>query len=428
MSHSFFPRGYVCLFVLLAALVLVPAPASATNLSVNCPTDNLQGAINSLDPLGPHTITVTGTCTEHITIDGKARLTIEAPVGLTATIQSGAPGDGIVVQVINSRVIALRRLVIRNGSIGVRLTVGSESRFEACTIENNTLQGVRVLDHSIGRFGGWEGAPFTSRNNGQQGVDAENSYVYLNGYVTIENNGYPDGGSGLRLVASTAYTYGYPGENIIRGNNALGANVMRNSTLTTWATLRLENNSLGGIQMWEAATALFIGFEDSGAFYGVIIENNPRVGLWVSGSHASLIGPHRIRNNGSGAENIGGVLLTGSATLSVQGADVSNNIGPGILVEANANLELSDSRITNNSQEGLLVRRLATAGLYTDPAYPLVLSGNGNANLFCDTTSLVYGDPSGITNIRCNRIEQEKGPPRGGRVHEEFDHGKPPKP
>jgi hypothetical protein len=47
-----------------------------------------------------------------------------------------------------------------------------------------------------------------------------------------------------------------------------------------------------------------------------------------------------------------------------------------------------------------------------------VFTGNGTANLSCDSTSLFSGDLVGTGKVNCKRIEQVKGPPRHGRADE----------
>ena len=39
----------------------------------------------------------------------------------------------------------------------------------------------------------------------------------------------------------------------------------------------------------------------------------------------------------------------------------------------------------------------------------------GGASFSCDTTSLVSGDVSGITNSSCKQVERDNGPPRPGK-------------
>jgi hypothetical protein len=307
-------------------------------------------------------------------------------------------------------------LIITGGRHGVRLRVDSEATFVACIVENNAQQGVNITDHSIGRFTGWDGARFIARNNGTQAINATYSTVYLNGFVTLENNGLATGGSALRLVSSKGNLYAdltEPwGPIIIRNNNGYGFQMFGGSALTVWGAVQVENNSFGGAAIWIGSSANITGDPDAGF---LTIENNPTLGMYVAESSVNVAGPMRIANNGSGSQDPGGILMQTGAWVALGNAEIMNNLGPGIRVEANASIELFGTRITGNTQEGLLVRRLGYAwlGPYLTP---MAISGNGGANVACDTTALVAGDVTGITGINCSRIEREVGPPRRGRV------------
>lgn len=90
-------------------------------------------------------------------------------------------------------------------------------------------------------------------------------------------------------------------------------------------------------------------------------------------------------------------------------------------MEANAAVSLSDTSIMNNSEDGLRVVR-GSAG-FIGSAGEISIAGNGGANIFCDSTALVVAedltDLAGIPNIKCNRIERVKGPPRPGHINEQ---------
>ena len=95
------------------------------------------------------------------------------------------------------------------------------------------------------------------------------------------------------------------------------------------------------------------------------------------------------------------------------GNDISSNTGPGIFVGTNATLSSGGANtITNNTAEGVNLRRQSVGQFFGAD----IISGNGGANLACDSTSLAAGELAGVTNIRCMRIERELGPPRPGRI------------
>jgi len=76
------PKAAVGAAALLASAFLLAGSAGATDLSVNCDLgESLQAAIDSLDFAGPNSVTLTGTCTENVQIEGRRNLIIAAPDG-----------------------------------------------------------------------------------------------------------------------------------------------------------------------------------------------------------------------------------------------------------------------------------------------------------------------------------------------------------
>jgi hypothetical protein len=125
-------------------------------------------------------------------------------------------------------------------------------------------------------------------------------------------------------------------------------------------------------------------------------------------------GPHKIRNNSLNDTLPAGIFVVRNSTLRAgNGVEIANNQGPGILAEQGANLGLNNLAINNNMQEGVRLLRMSVGDLLVGNT----IAGNGGASITCDSTALVVGDVSGISNINCNRIEREVGPPRAGRVH-----------
>jgi hypothetical protein len=89
-----------------------------------------------------------------------------------------------------------------------------------------------------------------------------------------------------------------------------------------------------------------------------------------------------------------------------------NNTGPGIRADQNSGTSVTNITVSNNSEEGVRVGRQSVSGFFP----PLVIVGNPAASISCDSTSLVFGDLTGIAGINCSRIERAAGPPRPGRI------------
>ena len=126
----------------LAALLVAAGSSEAAIVTGNCDTGfSINAALATLDRVGPHTIEVTGTCREQVLIDQRDRVTIQGPVGGTATIvfpaTGGAPVLGVVL-IQRSRAILLRQLVIDGASRaqrGVLIAFGSEAQILGSRVE-----------------------------------------------------------------------------------------------------------------------------------------------------------------------------------------------------------------------------------------------------------------------------------------------------
>lgn len=108
----------------------------------------------------------------------------------------------------------------------------------------------------------------------------------------------------------------------------------------------------------------------------------------------------------------GGIRVARGSLNLANGVQFSNNTGPGIRADANAGTTVTNVTVSSNTEEGVHVDRQSLAGFFQ----PFSIVGNGIASISCDTTSLIYGDLTGVAGINCTRIERSVGPPRPGRV------------
>ncbi len=356
------------LLILMAALFLAPGSAQATNVNVNCDTGgSINAALAGLDLVGPHTISVTGTCAEQVGILGRERVTIQAPEGQTATINAGG---GVALFVSRSHNVVLRRLVLTGGFAGLFLREGSQAAVESLTLENNQY-GAGVFANSTLFI-----SSSSVRNNGIFGVFVvASSMTELTTDVAVEQNG----DAGVAILDTSA---GGVFNSIIRNNHGLGILLLR-------------------------ASNLILG--------GNTIVGNGATGLRVSETSHAEMSANTIRNNGGGdPSSPGGLMLTEQGEAFLEGGnDISNNTGPGVFASANATFSSGGGNtIINNTAEGVSLKRQSVGQLFAADT----ISGNGGPNLACDTTSLAAGELTGVSNIRCMRIERELGPPRPGRI------------
>ncbi len=294
------PRFLCFLALASAVLILYPGAAVAQNYTVVCGNPNapadfhsLNDAIWSMDRAGPHTLTVSGTCQERVMIgDGtfsQSNLYIKAAPGQNAVITPppGGQGKGWVMQICGAHEIALERLTITGGNIGIAVCDASHFDSGGLVIENNTTAGVQV---------GWNSTVFLSdgtviRNNGWYGVIADRSNVALYGSIA------PDG---------------------------------------TVRTVTVEGHSRYGVYA-EGSVFSVVG--------PVVIRNNgtagsPSAGIALTRGSSLHSSPMRDMGSEISGNNAPGIVVDISSTASLNYANISNNGGPGVQIQRLSSAEL----------------------------------------------------------------------------------------
>jgi parallel beta helix pectate lyase-like protein len=372
-------RSVVNGLFLAAAVTLAPAIAGAASVAVDCNAGGSIGAaLAPLDQQGPHTITVVGTCIEGVAIVDRERVTIQAPPGQTATIRRPAgPGLPAAVFVNGSTGVVLNRLVL-TGPV-------------------NGLYVVRRADVSA--------LQVTSENNGGNGMVAiGNSNLAVTASI-VRNNAFAG------IFGSDGSVVPVGGGTVIEGNGSIGV-ILNNNTHAPFIGNRVERNAALGIALFHSSTMDLINSTIAGnAAGGVLIAED---------SHADLAGD-TITGNGAGVgvETPGGFFVSENSGAYIGTSTITNNTGPGILATINATLSLQPGNtVSGNSETGVRVERMSVGRFLGAGAF----ASNADADLECDTTSLVVGDLSSVQDIRCFRIEREHGPPRPGHV---FDSATP---
>lgn len=268
---------------------LLPMTAAAADLTVDCDNgESLQAAIDSLDPAGPNTITVSGTCEERIFIGnavnlGYQGLLIEGPAGGgTATITPPLAGQslGTVMAIGGSHAIWLDRLVIRGGRIGLQVYDQSEVDTSELTIEDNALAGATVGSSSILFF-----QAATIHNNGQIGVLTGNRQ------------------------AGSVWFRGRPGApTVIEGHSQCGVCLFFRGAAGMQGLVQVRNNGTAG--------------DDQSA--GILVGGNSALDVF---SHPVLGNPEITDNTGHG------ILARVGSTVTVNGVTIANNTSAGIRIE-----------------------------------------------------------------------------------------------
>lgn len=404
---------------LLPALLLacLPAAARAATVTVDCTAvapppgifTSINAALFTLDNIGPHTINVTGPCTESVNIIMRDRLTIQAPVGQTATINAPV-GAGSVFFIAGAQNILLTRLVIRGASgNGVVITRASHAQLTGVHIKENAANGLRVDTGSVVLLGGPVPAAFvTTSDNGGAGVSSDASVLSVGGFLTSENNE----GFGLTVTGGRLTVNGTQGENVIRDN---GSGINLDATVANFnGQNTIQNNDLTGVQVGSGRVA-FSAAVVSGVTRATTIEGHT-LGLNVAGAGSvNFGGANRIRHNGGGnpdAQFRGGIRIGTVSRVQIDGpTEVTDNTGYGILLDFNGALADNGAVVTNNTEGGVRVTRSSVGNFDLGS----IFSGNGGAQISCDDTSLVSGPGlAGLANkdVACKNIEHAQGPPR----------------
>jgi len=355
------------LLLFAALLFLAAGSAQATNVTVGCPGSppgsytytSIQAALNALDVVGPHTITVTGTCTETVSILSSDRVTIEAPPGQTATIVHPPISDPDVDPLFNvinigfSRDIGLRRLIVRGGLHGIAMSHGSVVWIEDCTVEENLANGILAQYSSTLRL-----VTGTMRNNGQFGVA-----VMQGSQGTMQGRG-PD-------------------------------------------VLHVHDN-WQGIYCTEASACHLNGL--------ITIENNQLAGLLATRTSAMRVnagaGSITIRNHGGD-----GVLVNFNSWAIFgggRGIYVEENQGHGFNVQQNSSFLVTNTTVRNNARSAFGLLAMGYVAYTTGN----ILSGNVGPAFTCDDTSLLslYDQVEFMPqDLDCKNVSRENGPPRPGR-------------
>jgi len=272
------------LYLIVIAVLVLGLTAHAINLNVYCGQkkrlpNSITAALKLINPAGPNTLTISGTCKENVAIQGFNRLTLISTTG--ATINDASGGTGFVVDIDDSTDIVLNGFTINGGVFGVACWDFSVCRFNGNTIQGASAGGISVNIKSQATLGS-----NTIQNNGQGIVVEGGSFVRSWGGNVIQNN---------LLDAVTVDTAG--------SFESFGDT--------------LQNNVGSGMSSFHG-DLLLIGTTVTGnGGYGVVVVEQSHVDIWfnnvitgngISGvllrdlSYAEIDGANTIIGNGSGTD------------------------------------------------------------------------------------------------------------------------------
>jgi hypothetical protein len=424
--------------------LLAPA-ARAANVQVACPNGapgafpNINSALNSLNPNDANTITVSGTCVENLFVAHFSNLVIQPVAGQVATITSADP-SGIVVQTFQSTVV-LTGLIVQGGGTGILLNQSSSVNLANVIVQGNSGDGLdmqmgstMVVESSTFQNNGGAGMSIGAGSNvtiatspdekirvlhnGRDGIDVDSSFLGVNfGTLDVENNG---GAALLQTGGRTTFLadISTTGGNLFQGNGE-GLDILDSGSALFVGRNVIRSNGDAGVQVMGSS----VRFEGAGVYPDgtpaiTVVQGHNILGVNVIRmGEVTMNGPHQIQNNGSLVADPalrGGIRLNRASLALQNGVQVTGNTGPGIRADQNTGTSMSNVTISGNTEEGVHVDRQSVSGF----SQPLLIGGNGGASISCDSTSLLFGDLTGVAGINCMRVEHAPGPARPGRVRQ----------
>lgn len=181
----------------LVALALAALSCSAygATVSVNCDNgDKIQTAIDSLNPQGPNTVLVSGTCNQIVLIQGFDRITLQA--NPTARINGPTTDATDAVDVLDSTRVVVSGFTISGGNVG--LFCGQRS---TCASSGNTFQQTVFAGVAVYTDSSLTSANDAMQNNQFDGVLVQfDSYFETDGGTVIQNNA----ADGIALVLNSS--------------------------------------------------------------------------------------------------------------------------------------------------------------------------------------------------------------------------------
>jgi hypothetical protein len=280
-------------FFLCVAMGAASKYAQAANFSLNCDNNgSIRKALRlvaTTNPLGPNTITVSGSCRGNFVIKGMDRLTLITRNGASITDRSN--GNLAVLDIEDSRSVTVQGFTINGGGGGIGIQCSTAS---VCYLTGNTLQGggtghfgVNVvrgsrafLESNVienwGRgafiFGGAE--VFSShdvfRSNGGSAIAVLNRSYFESSNSSLDNNGVgiEAGGSGVFLG----------GSGTVSGNTFDGVRVLAASEVIVQGPTITDNGGVG-VQVMDSSFAGFLAGSVTGNLSGLDVDCEPQFSI-----------------------------------------------------------------------------------------------------------------------------------------------------
>ncbi len=367
-------------FALAALLVSANSAFAGQTRTVDCGAgQSLTLTLATLTKLQPATVTVKGTCTEYVLVDGFNDLTLTGVQG--ATLQQPStpppPAPAFLLSIKASRSVSVTNLAFRSlPSVLSSIGIGGGSN-EVLVRDVTTDGGIFMYEASQVRL-------------------VRVTVNITSGFAAI-----------WALDKSDVHIIDGLLQSPANGNFNAGLFVGSGHVTVQGMTIRdmqqsININSGGDVDL--------VNFEPTAEGIDVIVDNPSGTnfnGAVVSEGSLLNLSSAKLRINNAGQPyggDTGAVFVTNGSTLNAgPNLVVSNSKGQGVIVDNNSHAQLTGSSITGGAHGGLVVMNLSTAGVPF--GNPTIISGNGT-DLFCDSKSRITGGAN-IANaitVSCNNL------------------------
>ncbi|PYU47206.1 MAG: hypothetical protein DMG54_01525 [Acidobacteria bacterium] len=368
-------------FFTLAALLFSATPAFAGQTrTVNCDAgQSLTLTLATLVKFLPATVTVKGTCTEYVLVDGFNNLTLVGAPGATLQQPSEPPTSAFVLSIEASRSVTVAGLAFRSlpsvlSSIGIG---GGSNEVLVRDVTTDGSGGIFVYEASQVRLVRVT-VNITSNYAAIWAVDKSDVHI-VDGLLQRPANSNFNAG----IFASSGHV------------------TMQGMTIRDMQQ-SINIDSSGDVDL--------VNFEPAAAGIDVIVDNPSGTnfnGALVSDSSSLNLGSARLRISDAGQPyggDTGAVFITNGSTLNANAnLVVSNSKGQGVIVSNDSHARLSGSSITGGAHGGLVVTNLSTASVdfnfFGNPSTTITANGT---DVFCDSKSRITGGANIANAITVN--------------------------
>ncbi len=364
-------------------------------VTVNCPADSIQSALNG----GATQITINGFCNEAVTI-GRNGVTLQAGTNNTTDgidwNDVGATGAS-ALKIFGANKVFIKNLGIKcNNSPNtwecVTIMASASAFFEGIAVSNYADTGVMVGLNSSAEFD--SGSSITG---GEVGVDIwGSSDVEFFGGITISGfseEGIYVGENSVAYIGDDDLTVdNWPGDADVTitgtasgGEGIVGVEVDESSSVEINSTYIYID---GTGASW--AQAVWVGGNSSVFVENSRIITNAYVGMWISGN-GSLVIPNWNNNTYTQVKGpeAGIKLNSGSVEIGAGTVEATAAGGSGIEVYNNAEISISDDAVVNGNSSGttygLECHSGAVLSTWNSPTITgntaAILNNSGNCNL-----------------------------------------------